>query len=61
MEKKTWYAVLRDEEDNDWGYGSKNYEEAVEMARRVGENARIAVISDGKDPVCEDIIMQEDF
>lgn len=60
MEKK-WYAVLRDDEDNDWGYGSENYEEAVEMARKMGPDARIAVINNGKDPVCEDIIMQEDF
>ena len=61
MGKKIWYAVLRDEEDNDWGHGSYNYDEAVEMARRMGEDARIAVINDGADPICEDIIMQEDF
>lgn len=58
---KLWYAVERDEDDNDWGYGSYDRGEAVEMARRMGEEARIAVIEMGNDPVCVEIITQEDF
>lgn len=60
MDKKIWYAVLRDDEDNDWGHGSCNYHEAVKMARNMGEGARIAVIDD-REKICEEIIMQEDF
>ena len=56
-----WYAVLEDADDNDWGYGSFNYEEAVKMARAIGKDARIAVICEGEDPICERIILQEDF
>lgn len=29
-----WYAILRDNEDNDWGTGSFNREEAIEMAKK---------------------------
>ena len=57
---KKWYAVLMDEEDNDWGHGSKDYEEAVAMAKKCNAYA-IAVINDGTDPVCEKIILSEDF
>ncbi len=32
---KMWYAVLRDMEDNDWGTGSFDKDEAVEMAKRM--------------------------
>lgn len=30
---KTWYAVLKDREDNDWGTGSYDKEEAYEKAK----------------------------
>lgn len=30
---KTWYAVLKDREDNDWGTGSYDKEEAFEKAK----------------------------
>ena len=56
-----WYAVLEDADDNDWGYGSFDYEEAIKMARAIGKDARIAVICEGEDPICERIILQEDF
>ena len=60
MSDKKWYAVERDAEDNDWGYGSHNYYEAVKMARDLKsegwENAQIAVIEEGDDPVCTDVI-----
>ena len=39
-----WYAIQRDEEDNDWGDGSFSYDEAVEMAKAKGYKI-IATIS----------------
>lgn len=33
--KKIWYAVMRDTEDNDWGYGSHNKREAAKMVRKL--------------------------
>ncbi len=61
MNENIWYAVEMDAEDNDWGTGSYNYDEAVEIARRMGSDARIAVIEMGNDPICTEVIMQEDF
>lgn len=61
MENKIWYAVEMDAEDNDWGTGSYDYNEAVEIARRMGPDSRIAVIEMGNDPICTEVIMQEDF
>lgn len=52
----TWYAVLRDEDDNDWGTGSNDLSEAEDKARWYRANgypaAYIAVIADGADPIC---------
>lgn len=67
--KKLWYAVLRDREDNDWGYGSFDLDEAKSIATSIGEEAYIAVIDgdyddDGNettDPICIEEIYQEDF
>lgn len=56
-----WYAVEVDEDDNDWGTGSYDLDEAKEMARNYGPEARIAVISQGIDPVCVDVITQDEF
>ena len=53
-----WYAVLMDEEDNDWGVGSRNLDDAREMAARMGAPL-IAVIADGQDPVCVRLINLE--
>ena len=53
-----WYAVLMDEEDNDWGTGSKSLDEAKAMAARMGAPL-IAVIEDGPDPVCVRLINLE--
>lgn len=61
MKEKLWYAALKDAEDNEWGFGSYSYEKAVEMAREWGPDARIAVIEEGNDPICLEIILQEDF
>ena len=56
MEKKLWYAVMRDDEDNDWGTGSYNLEEAKEMVKAYPEGY-IAVIDEGDgDPICVDEI-----
>lgn len=45
MEKKLWYAVMRDREDNDWGYGSFNLNKAIKMADKDNyPEAYIAVI-----------------
>ena len=33
---KYWYAILKDEEDNDWGNGSFNKDDAIEMAIECG-------------------------
>lgn len=56
-----WYAVLLNEEDNDWGTGSYGISEACRMLRNVRESgyagARIAVVNVGEnDPVCVDEI-----
>ncbi len=58
--KKYWYAVERDEEDNDWGTGSYDLDEAKEMAKEY-DDGRIAVIEEGNDPICVDIIYKKDF
>lgn len=54
-----WYAVQRDPQD-DWGTGSRNLEEAKEMAREQLDeypDTLIAVIDDsGSNPVCIDEI-----
>lgn len=39
-----WYAVMKNREDNDWGTGSFNLEEAKKMAQDLGPDAYIAVI-----------------
>lgn len=56
----TWYAVMKDHDDNDWGYGSYNLSKAKEMCLAYPEGY-IAVIEDGRDPVCIDEIEREDF
>lgn len=65
---KFWYAVMMDRDDNDWGTGSFDLDEAKEMARKY-DGAYIAVIDanydeDGNattDGVCVEEIMQEYF
>lgn len=34
MEKRFWYAIERDEQDADWGMGSFDLTEAIEMAKK---------------------------
>ena len=58
---KLWYAVLEDREDNDWGYGSYDRQEAEKMALDMGSDAYIAVINNDGDPICIAEISQADF
>ncbi len=59
---KLWYAVLRDREDNDWGYGSRERTKAEKMAMDMeSAEAYIAVIEDGDVPICVEEIQQDDF
>lgn len=68
MSKKYWYAVMQDREDNDWGTGSFDLDDAKEMCRKYPEGY-IAVIDGGydeggnetTDPICINEIEQEDF
>lgn len=56
---KLWYAVMLYSDDNDWGYGSADLDEALKMLEARREEypeSYIAVIDDGDDPVCIDII-----
>jgi hypothetical protein len=46
-----WYAVMRDDEDDDWGYGSFDLANAKEMVKKFPKGY-IAVIEEGPDPVC---------
>ena len=57
--KNLWCAIMRDSEDNDWGYGSNDKDEAIRKALDMMEDnpeVYIAVISDGDDPICIDEI-----
>ena len=57
MENKLWYAVMRDNDDNDWGSGSYDYDEAVEMVQKyIPDGGYIAVIEEGNDPICVEAI-----
>ena len=58
-----WYACMVDNEDNDWGTGSYDLKEAKEWVEKNCDSpdAHIAVIREGDDPICVDIISREDF
>ena len=53
MAPKIWYAVLQDNEDNDWGTGSTRKRDAIKMVRQLRrdgyKDAFIAVIDDTND------------
>lgn len=54
-EKNIWYAILLDNDDNDWGTGSHDLNEAISKAQALRDeypDAYIAVIDDGEDPTC---------
>lgn len=62
MSDRKWYAVMRDREDDDWGYGSYDIEEAKRMCLdQESPEAYIAVIAEGENPVCVDEILREDI
>lgn len=59
--KGYWYAVQRDSKD-DWGTGSYDRDEAMEMFRKTREDhpdALIAVIDEGDDPPHTAICIEE--
>lgn len=65
---KTWYAVMMNRADNDWGYGSYDLEEAKMMLKEQEEpDGYIAVIEMGNDPICveeltlDDILAEEQY
>lgn len=53
-EHTTWYAVMQDAEDNDWGYGSYDLDEAEKMVKQyIPDGGYIAVIDEwDDDAVC---------
>lgn len=57
-ENKLWYAVMYDEEDTDWGYGSYDYDEAVNMLLECDMYNLIAVI---ENDVCIKEIYKQDL
>ena len=61
METKYWYAITDlQNEDNDWGYGSYDYDTAVEMLKEIG-HGEISVIALNEDPECKSIITLKDI
>ena len=51
MDNNYWYAVMKDNDDADWGYGSYSLDEAKEMVKNYPDGY-IAVIDEGNDPIC---------
>ena len=61
-ESRIWYAVMQDRQDDDWGTGSRDLEEAKRMCRSYGPEAYIAVIDESNDdPICVEEITQDEF
>ena len=63
--EQIWYAVLRANDDNDWGTGSYDLDEALAMAREWREDgwedAFVAVIDEsGNEPMCVEEIRDLD-
>lgn len=60
---KKWYAVMRDNEDTDWGTGSTRLREAAKMVRKMrrngNEEAYIAVIDITSDDMAAQICIDE--
>lgn len=56
---KLWYAVMTDDQDQDWGTGSYDLAEATAKVKSLLDeypDAYIAVIQEGKNPICIDEI-----
>ena len=45
-EEVRWYAVVEGRDDDDWGTGSWDLDEAEEMARKRGPEAYIVIVDD---------------
>lgn len=67
---RTWYAVMMNENDNDWGLGSYNKEEAIKRVKRdFPKKGWIAVINEAinedteevEDTLMIDVITNEDI
>ena len=55
----TWYAVMADREDNDWGYGSYDLNEAKQMLKDAEcTDGYIAVI---ENDVCIEELTQDEL
>ena len=59
LKKNIWYAIQKDDDDQDWGSGSHDYQEAMRMAKEMGCK-KIAVIEMGNDPICIEERMVEE-
>lgn len=57
--KIIWYAVLIDEDDNDYGTGSFDFIKACEMLENLG-GEKIAFVDDN-DGFCLDVIERDDI
>ena len=61
-ENNIWYAIMKDNDDADWGTGSYDLADAERKVREYRENgnddAYIAVIEMGNDPICIDEIRE---
>ena len=58
MANRYWYAVMKDIDDDDWGYGSFDLSEAEEMVCKFPEGY-IAVIDQGEDGNADPICVEE--
>ena len=63
LERARWYAVMKDREDDDWGYGSYDIDRAKQMCLDFeNPEAYIAVIDIcDNDPMCINEIEQDEF
>ena len=64
IKNKLWYAVQTNADDNEWGYGSYDENEAIEIARFYAEwhpenMVRIIVIDQGEDGNADPICIEE--
>ena len=60
--KSHWYAVQKDEDDNEWDWGSYDLPEAKRMAKELGDKARIAIIDvNDDDPLCVGVIEADEI
>lgn len=56
MEKNYWYAVMRDNDDTDWGYGSDDLAKAQEMVKAYPDGYIAVIDESGSEPMCIDEI-----